>query len=326
MTLISRTSPALRHLCTRHARHTPPQLQQRRWAQVQDVLLQRFLTTTHSQRNVLDKYREKLDQKARDEGHADYEAMRKAYADRIAELRRQQLQNTPPAPPQPTPSSPTETQPTTTTQQQSTQFTKSSKEAKTGVKPLSSMLDLEKARTLPIAELTAIWRLRHASSPNSLVAVIPTHTYKVMEGLARKSPQFVLPVPHNGPEGGAELHFLQWTWDLATGSSTVLFTQLAEFKLRGEFAQPHTTITHYTDLAGAEGPGVVLMHGTVSDDRGVKADDARWLVMCLQKFYGGWETNMTERAEERKRLLEWFANGDERFSVERLLEEAERMG
>jgi len=33
-----------------------------------------------------------------------------------------------------------------------------------------------------------------------------------------------------------------------------------------------------------------------------------------------------ERAEERRRLLEWFSRGDERFTVERLLEEAERMG
>jgi ATP synthase F1 complex assembly factor 1 len=33
-----------------------------------------------------------------------------------------------------------------------------------------------------------------------------------------------------------------------------------------------------------------------------------------------------ERAEERRRLLEWFGKGDARFSVEKLLEEAERMG
>jgi ATP synthase F1 complex assembly factor 1 len=33
-----------------------------------------------------------------------------------------------------------------------------------------------------------------------------------------------------------------------------------------------------------------------------------------------------ERAEERRRLLEWFGRGDGRFSVEKLMEEAERMG
>jgi ATP synthase F1 complex assembly factor 1 len=147
-----------------------------------------------------------------------------------------------------------------------------------------------------------------------------------MDALARQNPQFVLPVPH--PAQGAEMHFCQWTWDAATRSSTVLFTQLAEYKARGEYAAPHTTVTHYLDLA--EGSGAVLMQGVVVEDRGVKVDDARWLVMCLQRFYGGWDgvggEMGKERAEERRRLLEWFGKGDQRFSVERLLEEAERRG
>ncbi|KAL2255611.1 hypothetical protein VTK26DRAFT_3019 [Humicola hyalothermophila] len=148
-----------------------------------------------------------------------------------------------------------------------------------------------------------------------------------MESAARQNPQFVLPVPH--PEQGAEMHFLQWTWDAASRSATVLFTQLAEYKARGEFAAPHTTVTHYTDLAEAK--GVVLMHGAVVADRGVRVEDARWLVMCLQRFYGGWDGAgendrvARERAEERRRLLEWFGKGDQRFSVEKLMEEAERM-
>ncbi|KAM6526565.1 hypothetical protein FSOLCH5_002662 [Fusarium solani] len=55
--------------------------------------------------------------------------------------------------------------------------------------------------------------------------------------------------------------------------------------------------------------------------------------MCLQRFYGGWEGERVEldgerkeRAQERKKLLDWFAAGDSRFSVEKLMEEAERMG
>ena len=150
-----------------------------------------------------------------------------------------------------------------------------------------------------------------------------------MEAAARRTPQFVLPVPH--AERGAEMHFLQWTWDAATRSATVLFTQLAEYKARGEFAAPHTTVTHYTDLAGRPGDdAVVLMQGSVMDDRGVKTEDARWLVMCLQRFYGGWDgaggEMGRERAEERRKLLEWFGKGDGRFTVEKLMEEAERMG
>ncbi|KAG7293079.1 hypothetical protein NEMBOFW57_003125 [Staphylotrichum longicolle] len=252
-------APVLRHLLSCQTRALRAS-HQRRWAQVHDV---RFLATTQAPRNILEKYRDKLDRKAREEGHSDIDSLKSAYADKIHALRRE------------------------------------------------------------TDALSAIWRLHHASNPHSLSAVIPTATFSTMEALARQNPQFVLPVPH--PEQGAEMHFLQWTWDAETQSATVLFTQLAEYKARGEYAAPHTTVTHYKELAGDK--GVVLMQGSVVADRGVKVDDARWLVMCLQRFYGGWDgSEGRERAEERRRLLEWFGKGDGRFSVEKLMEEAERMG
>lgn len=334
--------PALRNLLNGQARSLRA-FNQRRWAQVHDV---RFLATTQTSRTVLEKYREKLDAKAREEGHADINELKKAYADKIHDVRKKDA-SIPGIPPLETPSS--SAAPTTTTAVSTGTTTPpdplhpesaaihataegnkgpADYPSKSGVKPLSAILDLPKARELPVPELTAIWRLRHASNPQTLCAVVPQHTYEAMEGLARKYPQFVLPVPH--PEQGAEIHFLQWTFDPATHTSTVLFTQLAEYKARGEFAVPHTTVTHHLDLLGDK--RVALMQGTVVSDRGVKAEDARWLVMCLQRFYGGWDGEKAEdgmgkeRAEERRRLLEWFGKGDGRFSVEKLLEEAERMG
>lgn len=98
--------------------------------------------------------------------------------------------------------------------------------------------------------------------------------------------------------------------------TTVLFTHLAEFKLRGEFSQPHTTITHHLDLADPK--GIVLLHGTVLDGRGVSVAEAHWLLMCLQKFYG------REGELERRKLLEQFSQGDGAFRIEELLEEAEK--
>ncbi|ROW11210.1 hypothetical protein VMCG_01118 [Cytospora schulzeri] len=324
--------PALRNLLSCQSRSLRAS-NQRRWAQVHDV---RFLATTQASRTVLEKYREKLDAKAREEGHADIEQLKKAYADKIHEVKTKDAKKTPN----------TET-PTASTQAVSAgtpppgpitpesaaahahdaakKGQPSSYPSKSGVKPLDQILDLPKTRELPVPELTAIWRLRHASDPQTLCAVIPQHTYEAMEALARAHPQFVLPVPH--PEQGAEIHFLQWTFDPSTHTTTVLFTQLAEYKARGEFAVPHTTVTHHLDLVGDK--RVVLMQGHVVADRGVKVDDARWLVMCLQKFYGGWDGEKTDalgkdRSEERKKLLEWFGKGDSRFSVEQLLEEAER--
>lgn len=98
----------------------------------------------------------------------------------------------------------------------------------------------------------------------------------------------------------------------------MLFTHLAEFKLRGEYSQPHTTVTHHLDLAGPK--GLVLLQGSVVDGRGVSVDEGKWLLMCLQKFYGG----VDEKAD-RKRLLEQFSQGDSGFKVEDLLEEAEKI-
>lgn len=139
--------------------------------------------------------------------------------------------------------------------------------------------------------------------------------YKTLEATAKKHPHFILPLPREGQ--GAEIHFLQWTFP-AENTVTILFTHLAEFKLRGEFSEPHTTITHHLELA--EEKGLVLLQGQVVEGKGVSVDEAKWLVMCLQKFYGlGGENN------DRRRLLEQFGSGDTSFKVEELLEEAEKI-
>lgn len=325
--------------------------QQRRWAQVHDI---RFLVTTQPRRNILEKYRDKLDRRAREEGHEDIDALKRAYAEKIEQVRKRDVvapspsdRASPSGAQAVTPKPPGALQPTenAASAAAAAAAAKSAAEATSStsrppttpapaIKPLSSFLDLDKVRALPTTELSTIWRLRHASAPSSLCAVLPAATYAAMESAGRAHPQFVLPVPHAGQ--GAELHFLQWTFDAPSRTSTVLFARLAEYKARGEFAVPHTTVTHHADLAAEK--GVVLMRGGVTDGSGVKVEEAQWLVMCLQRFYGGWHGQGEgqgdgegakvgkERAAERRRLLEWFASGDERFSVEKLMEEAERLG
>jgi ATP synthase mitochondrial F1 complex assembly factor 1 len=380
--------PSLRHL-SRYSLSPARSVNQRRWAQVHDV---RFLVTQPSQA-VLDKYRTKLDEKAKQEGLGSIEDLKAAYGDKISQLRRQdavefpsvipQAPETPVAQPNRGPlpdgellysSKKNETEPkqtpgeTTIPQAPDTPVTQPNRGPlpeselrvpkandgvesipqapgttvkqpnasrvppvgdKPAIKTLDDIINLEKVSQLPEQELTAIWRLRHASSPQNICAVVPAAAYRAMERAARSAPQFVLPVPHEGQ--GAEMHFLQWTFDAPSRTATVLFTQLAEFKTRGEFAQPHTTVTHHLDLA--DDRGLVLMQGYVMEGRGVTTDQAKWLLMCLQRFYGGWEGAESEltgerktRAEERKKLLDWFATGDERFTVDKLMEEAERMG
>ncbi|CAJ2501680.1 Uu.00g045330.m01.CDS01 [Anthostomella pinea] len=331
---------------------------QRRWAQVHDV---RFLATTQAaQRSVTEKYREKLDRKAREQGlGGDIDRLKEAYADRIQDLKKRDSVSVPgldalladaePSPlphtaapsadglsqrPPPVPSTPglgSQTQ--TPTQAAAGAVRDSTTATKPPIKPLSAILDLPKARALPLPELSAVWRLRHAASANSLCAVVPAATHEALEDTARRHPAFVLPVPRDGQ--GAEIHFLQWVFDKASRTSTVLFTQLAEYKARGEWAQPHTSITHYwdhgtevegvglSDERGVQG-GVVLMAGSVVDGRGASVQDAQWLVMLMQRFYGE-EGKGGEGYGAKRRLLEEFGRGDGKFSVERLLEESERL-
>lgn len=193
--------------------------------------------------------------------------------------------------------------------------------------------------------------MRHANDPLSLCAVIPLETYNRLYRTAKVYPQFILPLPRPVDEDGnnleveqsadaaetaAEIHFLQWGFyppasnmpatqsaTANTHTSTVLFTHLAAFKLHGTYAQPHTTVTHHLDLADSH--KLVLLNGTVTEGRGVNVDEARWLLMCLQKFYDYEVQGGGMRKERKQDLLEKFRNGDQTFRIEDLIDEAERI-
>ncbi|KAG6002438.1 hypothetical protein E4U43_001119 [Claviceps pusilla] len=316
----------LRHLATCPLRFSARFQTQRRCAQVHDV---RFLATKQPSQVVLEKYRQKLDLKAKKEGLSSIDDLKTAYADRIEAQRKKDAVEYPiPDIPQAagTPVSQPNRGPLPS--QLEPGGGGGGGGGKAAIQSLDEIVDVAKIKELPEKELTAVWRLRHASSPQKLCAVIPAASYQAMEDVARQTPHFVLPVPHEGQ--GAEIHLLQWTFDAASRTSTVLFTQLAEYKARGEFAQPHTTVTHHLDLLNDK--GVVLMQGQTMPERGVSLENAKWLVLCLQRFYGAWNGAMAEvdpirnqRAAERRKLVEWFGTGDSRFSVEKLLEEAERL-
>ena len=114
------------------------------------------------------------------------------------------------------------------------------------------------------------------------------------------------------------MHFLQWTFP-SPSSSTIIFTSLADYKLRGEYAVPHTTLTHHLELSDSK--NLVLAQGSVVGNRGVSAAEARWLVMALQKFYGA--VDIDESGRRRRNLLEQFSAGDGGFQVDALIEEVE---
>lgn len=336
---------------------------QRRWARVHDI---RFLATHQTQERITDRYREKLNQRAKEcvlnvftvtldyepdigtrKGLQNIEQLKEIYKDEIADLRKKatvpggdellkshsqqpgQTQSSSPWPKPPPPPS-AQTLPDV------------SSDKPPGVKTLSSFLDVSKALDLPQREIEALWRLRHANSPQSLCATMPSSMFANIARTARQHPQFILPgLPAQAAEGGNEakdanrpgaaIHFVQWTFP-SPETATVLFTHLAEYKLRGEHAQPHTTLTHHLELADPK--GIVLCQGNVVPDRGVNMEEGKWLLLQLQKFYNiGEEVEASESSsvgkelkKDRRRLVEMFSQGSADFKVEELLEAAERMG
>ncbi|PGG99050.1 ATP synthase mitochondrial F1 complex assembly factor 1 [Blastomyces parvus] len=339
---------------------------QRRWAQVHDV---RYLTTHHDSNRVIDRYKDKLDRKAKQEGYSSISALQEAYQDKIKDLKTKAESI-----PQPVPStsqsssaspSPETHSPTTAQSTQSIKDPSSLKSQTPGIKPLSSYIDIEKILTLPAKEIETLWRLRHAANSRSICAAIPIDTYLRIVATARQNPQFVLPLPRtaessqpdemNGGSAaaaadptesastGADIHFLQWAFHppagattsppaptttnaspptLNTHTSTVLFTHLASYKLHGAYSQPHTIITHHLDLA--DKAGLVLMNGSVVEDRGVSVDEAKLLVMWLQRFYD-WGAD-GKQAGKKADLVRMFTQGDVNgFKLEYLMEEAQRI-
>jgi ATP synthase F1 complex assembly factor 1 len=270
------------------------------------------------------------------------ESLKQAYQDKIQGLRRDAATPLTPEPTTP-PSSPKpfSAPPTPPPSPKASAAADAASGSAPGIKPLSSYLDVEKVLALPQKEIEALWRLRHANNPNSICAVIPLETYQRIAAAARHNPQFILPLPRSSTEQapaedpnaiGADIHFLQWAFHPpasdrpASGgsannhTSTVIFTQLAAYKLHGAFAQPHTTITHHLDLADEK--GLVLMHGQVMPDSGISTTEASWLVSCLQRFY-----DFEGQASGRKgELVRMFTRGDvNNFKMEELMEEAERL-
>ncbi|KIW51268.1 hypothetical protein PV05_10007 [Exophiala xenobiotica] len=323
---------------------------QRRYARVHDV---RFVTTHRDSERILEKYRDKLEQKAKQEGHDTVSSLKEAYADKIKNYKRSSSTPSSQSPfqPPPPPSQPTPQAAAPTAKSKAPTALKSNTP---GIRSLSSYLDLDKVSTLPNKEVEYIWRLRHANDPLSLCAVVPLETYNRIYRTARKHPQFVLPLPRptaedgsgdvkqspQGFEGGersaADIHFLQWGFHppadasasskvktANTHTSTVLFTHLAAFKVHGTYAQPHTTITHHLDLADSH--GIVLLNGSVVEGRGVSVEEGRWLLMCLQKFYDHEGHGGGVGREKRQGLLEKFSKGDQGFNLEELVDEAERI-
>ena len=208
------------------------------------------------------------------------------------------------------------------------------------IKPLASFLDVDKIAGQPTDVVTQLWTTYHTMA-NKLSATVPRDTYAQLLETARAYPQFVLPLPRTektdaGENEAYEMYFMQWTLlPPAAGSpadapppSVVLFTPLAEYKMRQEFAQPALVLSNYTELVPSK--GIALLRGDVTEHQGsgspmVSQADAQMLTMCMQRFYrSGTAASAGEDAgaEERRELMHTFNRAPGRFALDKLLEVA----
>lgn len=262
---------------------------------------------------------------------------------------------------------------------------------------LGDIIDIERVRTDSPEKIAQLWTQYHTLK-NKLSAVIPARQYADMIAKARQYPQFLLPLPRtivgsldsndtaNVAPGerkdGYEMQYMEWgflpkpngveasentvyhskedTEAIAKAPpTTVLFTPLAEYKLRQEYAQPVLILTHYTDLALSK--GIVLLRGEVTEVQssspaptGIAAavaasqagetsaekldklkaplqsqgklsqQDAQLLTVTLQRFYlpkkAGADPQPGEA--ERHELLEAFHGDQDRFDLDKLCKSA----
>ncbi|KAJ1941654.1 hypothetical protein GGF37_003451 [Kickxella alabastrina] len=248
--------------------------------------------------NFEDKYKAKLLQKAKAEGVATIEELKKKKREEIATKKEDQHQRVE-----------TATAPTNGTQGRRSAASpkKSPSNLPPSTKTLDQIMRIELLENNTAEEISDIWNKYHATR-DTISAVIPTSTYTDLLQVARKNPIFIIPLPR---KEGVEFYFLQFE------HHQVHFTSLIEYKTNTVNARPYLTLTHYTDLM--QGKGVVLMRGEMDgEQRFLDVQNAQYLALQMQQFYvtGG---------PEKRALLEKFNQRPEEFDYQELMSVAEKL-
>lgn len=186
---------------------------------------------------------------------------------------------------------------------------------KTPYKTLDSFVDVAKLSALPEKEIALVWRARFENKPTALHATVSSTQFSNIFATAFKNPSFILPLPRG--DDGYEMHFVQWAF-VGPQTTHCMLTSLAEYKLHKEFAKPHTTLMFHQELALDK--GLILMNGQVEDDVPLSMDEAQLLVLNVQRFYGG--LSESESSKRKLELLRLFTSGQESFDMQKLIEEA----
>ncbi|KAL9232141.1 hypothetical protein vseg_007281 [Gypsophila vaccaria] len=140
-------------------------------------------------------------------------------------------------------------------------------------KPLSSIVDVQRAMTKSPEDLASIWDDYHLGRGH-IGATMKSKLYRLFEQRASDCQYFVLPVWRGS---GYTTMFSQ------VKNPHIIFTGLEDYKARGTQASPYFKVTHYTEFA--ESKDLVLVRGDIVFTSKLTDDEAKWLMETIQSFY-----------------------------------------
>lgn len=288
----------------------------------------RFATTLRQYSNIskepqfLDRYKSKLERKAKEVGVSSVEELKDKFKDDIQRRKAELDQADPLRAIDPESGSVSKTN-VGSNIIKSAEERKLKAEAQTNLKknsPLNDIKSLDQfvdvtklAQHQDPKEIEMIWKARFVGKEDAICGALTALTFSMIYRNARLFPTFVLPLPHENQ--GVELHYVQWSF---AGPKTLhcMITSLAEYKLHQDFAKPHTTLIFHSDLMVDK--GLVLMNGTVESDSAVSHSEGVLLSLNLQRFY-------SSNDGAKLQLLKAFNQGSQNFSVDQLIEEAQKL-
>ncbi|KMT00226.1 hypothetical protein BVRB_1g020390 [Beta vulgaris subsp. vulgaris] len=141
------------------------------------------------------------------------------------------------------------------------------------VKPLNSIMDVQRAQFKSPEELASVWDDFHLGRGH-IGASMKTNLYRLFEQRGVDCQYFVIPLWR---ESGYTTMFSQ------VKIPHIIFTGLEDYKARGTQASPYFTVTHYTEFADSK--DMVLVRGDVVFTSKLTDDEAKRLLETTQSFY-----------------------------------------
>lgn len=172
------------------------------------------------------------------------------------------------------------------------------------IKPLGSILKLEKINDLGIDEIEILWKEYHKET-DSVGAVIPSHVYEQLRSRAMQYPFFAFPIPRGE---GFEFFFGQWI------GHQFAFTSMIEYQMHQENARPYLLLNHYVELVDSK--DIVLMSGDLDENMNIL--EATLIANQVQLFYLGKESSF--------QLVKDFNTRADEFDYNDILSAIDSMG